>query len=95
MLQAEIDAVIDSESDRQESTKLKCRWGGNKPRKGRRRLVDPTTTDRHYTPAEWEFMRAMEVYKLKSCRMFPTWSEAFEVLLSLGYHKTATAAVAA
>ncbi len=54
---------------------------------GRRRFVDPTTCDRDYTEAEREFMQAMHDYKLKSGRMFPTWSEVLEVLKALGYEK--------
>jgi hypothetical protein len=54
---------------------------------GRRRYVDPTTTERDYTEAEMEFMMAMNEYKQSSGRMFPTWSEVLEVLRSLGYEK--------
>jgi hypothetical protein len=56
---------------------------------GRRRLVDPTTCERDYTAAEREFMQAMQEYKRKSGRMFPTWSEVLEVLQALGYEKAA------
>ena len=54
---------------------------------GRRRFVDPTTCERDYKQAELEFMRAMQEYKRRSGRMFPTWSEVLEVLKSLGYEK--------
>jgi hypothetical protein len=54
---------------------------------GRRRFVDPTTCEREYSQAEVEFMLAMNEYKHKSGRMFPTWSEVLEVLRSLGYEK--------
>ena len=54
---------------------------------GRRRLVDPTTCDRDYAAAELEFMQAMQEYKQRSGRMFPTWSEVLEVLGGLGYEK--------
>ncbi|WP_199756728.1 hypothetical protein [Tautonia sociabilis] len=54
---------------------------------GRRRNVDPTTTDREYSSDEMEFIRAMQEYKRRSGRMFPTWSEVLEVLRSLGYEK--------
>ena len=54
---------------------------------GRRRFVDPTTSEREYTDAEMEFMMAMNEYKRRSGRMFPTWSEVLEVLQSLGYEK--------
>lgn len=53
----------------------------------RRRFVDPTTCERDYNAAEMEFMLAMNAYKQSSGRMFPTWSEVLEVLLSLGYEK--------
>lgn len=54
---------------------------------GRRRFVDPTTCEREYNEAEMEFMMAMNEYKRKSGRMFPTWSEVLEVLQGLGYEK--------
>jgi hypothetical protein len=54
---------------------------------GRRRFVDPTTCERDYSEAEMEFMMAMNAYKQRSGRMFPTWSEVLEVLRSLGYEK--------
>ena len=54
---------------------------------GRRRFVDPTTCEREYTEAEMEFMLAMNEYKQRSGRMFPTWSEVLEVLQGLGYEK--------
>ncbi len=34
-------------------------------------------------------MKAMDDYKRKSGRMFPTWSEVLEVLHSLGYRQVA------
>ena len=61
---------------------------------GRRRLVDPTTCERDYSAAEMEFMQAMQAYKQKSGRMFPTWSEVLEVLKNLGYEKVADSEVA-
>lgn len=57
---------------------------------GRRRFVDPTTCERDYSEAEMEFMMAMNAYKQRSGRMFPTWSEVLEVLRSLGYEKPAS-----
>ena len=56
---------------------------------GRRRFVDPTTCEREYSTAEMEFMQAMQDYKSRSGRMFPTWSEVLEVLVALGYEKCA------
>ena len=51
---------------------------------GRRRFVDPTTCEREYSEAEMEFMMAMNEYKRRSGRMFPTWSEVLEVLQGSG-----------
>lgn len=53
----------------------------------RRRLIDPTTCERDYSADEVEFMKAMDEYKRKSGRLFPTWSEVLEVVRSLGYTK--------
>ena len=39
--------------------------------------------------AERELMQAMEEYKRRSGRMFPTWCEVLEVLRNLGYEKPA------
>lgn len=51
----------------------------------RRRLIDPTTCERDYTNDEIEFMQAMDEYKRKSGRMFPTCSEILEVIRGMGY----------
>jgi len=67
----------------------------------RRRQIDPTTCERDYSGAEVEFMQALDDYKRKNGRMFPTCSEILEVIRDLGYVKQtegaseAVAAVAA
>lgn len=53
----------------------------------RRRQIDPTTCEREYSENEVEFMSALELYKRKNGRMFPTCSEILEVITSLGYRK--------
>ena len=53
----------------------------------RRRQIDPTTCERDYSIEEVEFMNAMDDYKRKSGRMFPTCSEVLEVIRDLGYVK--------
>lgn len=55
----------------------------------RRRQIDPTTCERDYSGDEIDFMRAMDDYKRRSGRQFPTWSEVLEVVRSLGYRKVA------
>ena len=51
----------------------------------RRRQIDPTTCERDYSDPEIEFMNALDDYKRKSGRMFPTCSEVLEVIRELGY----------
>lgn len=53
----------------------------------RRRQIDPTTCERDYTPDEIEFMGALDDYKRRNGRMFPTCSEVLEVIRKLGYEK--------
>jgi hypothetical protein len=61
----------------------------------RRRQIDPTTCERDYTDGEVEFMNALDDYKRKSGRMFPTCSEVLEVVRSLGYVRLSPADFAA
>jgi hypothetical protein len=61
----------------------------------RRRQIDPTTCERDYTDQEVEFMNALDDYKRKSGRMFPTCSEVLEVLRSLGYVKLSASEMSA
>ncbi len=53
----------------------------------RRRQIDPTTCERDYSNDEVEFMNALDAYKRRSGRMFPTCSEILEVIRDLGYCK--------
>ncbi len=48
---------------------------------------NPCTSDIEYTPAEVEFANAVDKYKRKHHRTFPTNRELFYILLSLGYRK--------
>jgi hypothetical protein len=65
------------------------RQGDRREKVNRRRQIDPTTCERDYSDAEVEFMHALDAYKRRSGRMFPTCSEMLEVLLGLGYRKVA------
>lgn len=80
------DPTNDEWTDRRAS-KQALRAATARQASGRRRFVDPTTCERDYSNAEMEFMRAMQEYKQRSGRMFPTWSEVLEVLRGLGYEK--------
>jgi hypothetical protein len=66
---------------------IERRGGERRAKVCRRRQIDPTTCERDYTPEEVEFMSAMDNYKRRSGRMFPTCSEVLEVIKSLGYAK--------
>jgi hypothetical protein len=55
---------------------------------------DATTCERGPSAAELEFMAAIQEYKARSGRMFPTWSEVLEVVRGLGYQKAAGREVA-
>lgn len=59
----------------------------------RRRQIDPTTCEREYSDEEIEFMQAMDAYKRRSGRMFPTCSEILEVIREIGYVRLSKDAV--
>ena len=60
----------------------------DRPKIQRRKMIDPTTCERDYSQDEVEFMKAIDEYKRKNGRMFPTWSEVLEVIRGLGYTKS-------
>ncbi|QDU98649.1 hypothetical protein [Lignipirellula cremea] len=60
---------------------------GDRRKTPRRRQIDPTTCERDYTNDEIEFMQALDDYKRRSGRMFPTCSEILEVVRLLGYQR--------
>ena len=60
---------------------------GDRRKTQRRRQIDPTTCERDYTGDEIEFMQALDTYKRRNGRMFPTCSEVLEVIRTLGYAK--------
>jgi hypothetical protein len=82
------EAAAEAEFELAES-ETETREVSDRRRQDRRRQIDPTTCERDYSGCEVEFMRAMDDYKRKSGRPFPTWSEVLEVLMSLGYRKVA------
>lgn len=51
------------------------------------RRIDPLTTDFEYTPEEVEFAMAIEEYRTRTGRKFPTSREILLVAKKLGYHK--------
>lgn len=57
------------------------------PRKERRRRIDPTTFEKQYTEDEMEFMNAMQRFKERAGKSFPSYGEVIKVAMSLGYRK--------
>ncbi len=77
-------------SDRREGDKpvaVERRKAQRREKVSRRRQIDPTTCERDYSDDEIEFMQAMDAYKRKNGRMFPTCSEILEVIRDLGYSR--------
>ena len=58
-----------------------------RPRKERRRRVDPTTFEKQYNGEEIEFMNAIQDFKSRSGKMFPSHGDILKVALRLGYRK--------
>lgn len=56
-------------------------------RKERRRRIDPTTFEKQYTDDEIEFMNAMQQFKVRSGKAFPSHGEVLRVALNLGYRR--------
>ncbi len=54
-------------------------------RRERRKRIDPTTFEKQYTDDELEFMNAMQRFKERTGRAFPTFGEVIRVAISLGY----------
>lgn len=94
--------MVDATQSPAERMQINRRFGGDRRKsegaqhKGperrkveRRRQIDPTTCERDYSVDEVDFMRAMDDYKRRSGRQFPTWSEVLEVIYSMGYRRVA------
>lgn len=60
-------------------------------RKERRRRIDPTTFEKQYTPEELEFMNAMQQFKVRSGKTFPSFGDVLDVARALGYEKPGSA----
>ncbi len=88
---ATIDRRAQSRRIKTEKNAKKSQPEGNEDRRKveRRRHIDPTTCERDYSGDEIVFMKAMDEYKRKSGRQFPTWSEVLEVVRCLGYRQVA------
>lgn len=47
----------------------------------------PATADLAYSDEEFEFLMAIEAFKSRTGRKFPTWAETLRVLKSLGWER--------
>ena len=57
---------------------------------GRRRSSDRKSAEEgHMSDEQFEFLMAIDEYKRKNTRPFPTWTEVLEVIKALGYRKVA------
>lgn len=57
---------------------------------GRRRSDDRRTAEEgQMSDEQFEFLMAINEYKKKNSRPFPTWTEVLEVIKALGYRKVA------
>jgi hypothetical protein len=57
---------------------------------GRRLTNDRKSAEEgHMSDEQFEFLMAIEEYKKKNTRPFPTWTEVLEVIKALGYRRVA------
>ena len=57
---------------------------------GKRRSDDRRTAEEgEMSDEQFEFLMAIDEYKRKNSRLFPTWTEVLEVVKALGYRKVA------
>ena len=57
---------------------------------GKRRSSDRKSAEEgHMSDEQFEFLMAIDEYKRKNTRPFPTWTEVLEVIKALGYRKVA------
>lgn len=67
------------------------RLGLDRRRGPGRRLTDDrkSAEEGHMSDEQFEFLMAIEEYKKKNTRPFPTWTEVLEVIKALGYRRVA------
>jgi hypothetical protein len=56
-------------------------------KKERRKRIDPTTFEKDYTEDELEFMTAVQKFKDRSGKPFPSYREVLGVAVGLGYRR--------
>lgn len=61
--------------------------GERRAKKERRKRIDPTTFEKQYTEDELEFMSAVQKFKERSGKPFPTYGEVLRVAVAIGYRR--------
>lgn len=76
--------------DRRESV-LDRRCGLDRRRGPGKRLTQErkSAEEGHMSDEQFEFLMAIDKYKRKNARPFPTWTEVLEVIKAMGYRKVA------
>ena len=64
---------------------LDRRRGPGRRRSDARRLAE----EGEMSPEQFEFIMAIDQYKRKNTRPFPTWTEVLEIIKAMGYRKIA------
>ena len=78
-------------SDDQRKSVVDRRFGLDRRRgPGRRRTDERKSAEEgQMSDEQFEFLMAIDEYKKKNTRPFPTWTEVLEVIKALGYRKVA------
>lgn len=61
--------------------------GSERRRTDRRKRIDPTTFEKQYTVDELEFMNAMQEFKVRHAKSFPSYGDVLRVAFGLGYRR--------
>ena len=76
--------------DRRQSVVDRRLWLDRRRGPGRRRTDDRKAAEEgQMSDEQFEFLMAIDEYKRKNTRPFPTWTEVLEVIKALGYRKVA------
>jgi len=79
------------ETDERRGSVVDRRLGLDRRRGPGRRLTDDrkAAEEGQMSDEQFEFLMAIDEYKRKNTRPFPTWTEVLEVIKALGYRKVA------
>jgi hypothetical protein len=79
-----------SGEDRRQSVVDRRLWLDRRRGPGRRRTDERKSAEEgQMSDEQFEFLMAIDEYKRKNTRPFPTWTEVLEVIKALGYRRVA------